>query len=44
MKIVYEAPETELVEVRAEKHFLNGSVASVGVNSVQGWTSSEEDW
>lgn len=43
-KMIYDAPDAELVEFRIEGHFLVGSVNSVGVNNVAGWTSDEEEW
>ncbi len=40
----YDAPVTEMTEVRFEKDFLDGSVGTVRGGNVSGWDSSEEDW
>ncbi|MBR3500840.1 MAG: hypothetical protein IKO04_05510 [Bacteroidales bacterium] len=42
-KMTYEAPETEQMEIKFEKDFLDGSVGAVtGANF--NWSGSEEDW
>ena len=43
-KTLYEVPQTRILEIKIQGRILDGSIGTVSVAGVSGWTSEEEDW